>query len=242
MSKARKRRSRKRAKARRIRQGKRRTQIRSSEKLTTTFFQDSSVPNTGFDYGVKPRVMSVFNPQFISLWNESKCGAIGYTLVDQYGVHTDLPLMTLGCQNTQAIEKLFELMKEWMKPPCDESAVNISFVEDERQARYFYCMTVNMQQLVLRTFGPGADQDYDILATGAGIAKKFAVSENYKTFRRFAEHGPVFVTWHEFNINRGRNESSFRSFKTLMRPNFESGFIKNDIRFFDVSSLKPNTL
>ena len=186
--------------------------------------------------------MSVFNLEFINSWNESKCEAIGYTVIDQYGVYYDLPVKTLGCQNTNAIRKLFELMKSWMKPPGDQSAVDIFFVENEKQARYFYGMSVNIKQLILRTFGPGAEQDYDILATGGGISKKFAMSENYKTFRKFAEHRPVFVTWHEFNINRGRNQSRFSSFTTLATPNFDSGFIKDDIRFCDVSSLKPNTL
>lgn len=242
MTKRRRRKRSKRVQGSRNRPKKRQGITPSSDEPNSDIVEHSKVPKTGFDYGVKPRIMSIFNLEFVTLWNEAKCGGIGYTVIDQYKIYSDLPLMTLGCENKQAMEKLFKLIKSWMEPPGDQSAVDVFFIEDEKQVRYFFCMTVNVEQLILRTFGRGAEEDYDVLATSGGIAKEFAISENYRTFKKLAQNQTVFVTLHKLNLSKVEDERRVASFSTYITPNFQSGFTKNDIRFCDKSSLRPNTL
>ena len=46
----------------------------------------------GFDYGIRPRVLSSFNPDFLEYWNKAKSIAMAYTIRPQLGVRIDLPL------------------------------------------------------------------------------------------------------------------------------------------------------
>ena len=195
----------------------------------------------GLDYGIRPRIMSMFNPQFVDLWYKAKCIAIGYTVVPQYGIYTDIPTISLGCENSTAMTKLFKLVKSWMQPPCDQSAIDICFVEDDRKGKYYLCISINAEQLIVRCFGLDAQNDYEVLVTTSGIAKDFKISEHYKRFKTLAHNTPILVSFGIMDKSCTQGTKTYDNMIILMSPQLDLAFVKDDIEFLTRTSLLPET-
>lgn len=196
----------------------------------------------GFDYGIRPHIMSVANLEFPNLWNKAKCIAMAYTVIPQLGLRVNLPMAGMVFENFDFAEELFRLIKSWMEPPCDESAVDIYFIEDIKQNDYYMVIGTNMQQLLLRTFGEDTEKDYLTLGIVAQICKKFPLSDYFKNFRKLVQNNYAFVC--PIKGESYKNALDGTSIPMQVSDNqigFSDGFVKSDIRFLEKESIAPES-
>jgi hypothetical protein len=205
-----------------------------------------AVPNRqtiGFDYGIRPTIASVFNPEFLNLWNEAVCVAMAYTFIPQVGLRENVPLAGLAFEKYDKAIELFRLLKSWMEPPCDKSAVKISFIENPEANKYHLHMGPDHLQLLRRTIGEDADKDYCSITFAGFVNKEFPISEYFRQFRNMAEGKEILVC----PINaagkiNAPNNTSFVFPLNASEINVEIGFFKEDIRFLNKSQLEPETM
>ncbi|MCK4783801.1 MAG: hypothetical protein KAV87_08640 [Desulfobacteraceae bacterium] len=219
---------------------KRQRQRRSGRHLNNS----GGVPprSLGFDYGVRPHIMSVANLDFLNLWNKAKCIAMAYTVIPQLGLRANLPMAGMVFERFDFAEELFKLMNSWMSPPCNESAVDIYFIEDKKQNDYHLVIGTNMQQLLLRTFGEDSVKDYLTLGIVAYICKKFPLSNYFKTFRELVRNNSAFVC--PLKAESYPNALDGTSITVPVSDNqigFSVGFVKSDIRFLEKESIAPES-
>lgn len=201
-----------------------------------------SIPFGGFDYGIRPSVASIFNPEYLNLWSRAKSIAMVYTIIPQFGVRPNLPLAGIAFEEFDVAKDFFSLLKSWMEPPCDESAVDIYFIEDMKKKVYFLIMGVNSKQLLLRTFGIDADKDYMDCGIVAYICKKFPLSKFYQGFKEIADGKEILVCPIKADPKIKELCETGKSYQmNYVEIDGELGFIKNDIRFLDKEKLIPNS-
>ncbi|UCG58679.1 MAG: hypothetical protein JSU70_04030 [Phycisphaerales bacterium] len=166
-----------------------------------------------------------------------------YTVMPQIGVRNDVPVAAMAFTKFESAERLFDLVKSWMKPPCDESALDISFVSDCDKSTYSVRMGPNPQQLLRRTFGEGADADYSPLTVAGFVLQTFPLSEYFQHFRQIAAGKEILVCPVRARNNMGKVDNrSFAVPMAVSQINHRAGFFKRDIRFLDKASLKSGTL
>ena len=220
---------------RRSRKGK------TSRAFEASFLTETASSSGGFDYGILPTVACAFDPEFVSLWNKAKCIGIGYTEIPQYGMRHDLLQASLIFEDHGSAANLFRLIKSWMEPPCDESAINICFVEDAERKKYYLNMGVDPEQLLIRTLGIDAERDFIPLEIVAYASKEFHLSEAFKRFRQIAEGEEIMLCVMKADPRLRRTDG----WASVMLPaddsmiDLELAFIKRDIRFLDRRALTP---
>lgn len=213
---------------------------KTSRAFEASVLTETASSSGGFDYGILPTVACAFNPEFINLWNKAKCFAIGYTVLPQYGMRHDLLLVSLSFEDQGSGENLFRLIKSWMEPPCDESAINICFVEDAEKDRYYLNLGVDPKQLLIRTIGIDAEKDFMPLEIVAYIRKEFHLSESFKRFRQIAEGEEIMLSLMKADPRlRGPDGASIMIPADDSMIDLELAFIKRDIRFLDRKALPP---
>ncbi len=202
-----------------------------------------NLSHLGFDYGVLPRVGCVFDPEFLQLWNQARPIAMMYTFIPQIGVRTNVPLVGIAFEEYEVGKKLFELFKSWMKPPCDESAVDVYLIADESVKEYHLHVGINQEQLLLRTFGPGAERDYINVSVVAGIRKTFPLSRFFRAFRQMAEGREILVCPMRVSPKlEAANGSSMALEADATKIEYHAGFVKSDVQFLNKETMKRDTL
>ena len=210
---------------------KRRGKTRSKSSIAI-----SEKQTMGFDYGIRPCIMSLPNPDFINFWGKAKSVAIAYTVIPQLDVRVNLPTAGMVFERYDYGEKLFKLMKSWMTSPNSESAVDIYFVEDTKQKIYYLVMGVNPEQLLLRSFGEDFEKDFLPLSFTSQICKRFPLSDNFRTFKEIAQNNEVLVC-----PVKATSKIDYRNDigTSIVVPiseyqiGFSVGFIKRDIHFLE---------
>ena len=185
----------------------------------------------GFDYGIKPNTLSMFNPEFVDLWGKAQCIGVAYTIVPQLGLRIEVPTLGIAFDHYDIGIKVFQLFKQWIAPPCDASAINIVFAEYDKEHSYNMAIGVNPEQLILRTLGKDSNKDYEIITTSGFVVKNLPLSENYKQFKEYSQDKEVFV--YPIKNVFPKNTQNFSSQKILFNAdmlNIEHGFFKNDIK------------
>lgn len=219
---------------------KRQRQRRSGRHLNNS----GGVPpkSLGFDYGVRPHIMSVANLDFSNLWFKAKCIAMAYTVIPQLGLRANLPMAGMVFERFDFAEELFKLMNSWMSPPCNESAVDIYFIEDKKQNDYHLVIGTNMQQLLLRTFGEDSEKDYLTLGIVIHICKRFPLSDYFKTFKKIAQNKEVFVCPLKDDSHLKHLDGTSITVPVYDdQIGFSIGFVKSDIRFLKKESIAPES-
>lgn len=186
----------------------------------------------GFDYGIKPNTLSMFNPEFIDLWGKAQCVGVAYTIVPQLGLRIEVPTLGIAFDHYDIGIKVFQLFKQWIAPPCDASAINIVFAEYEKEHSYNMAIGVDPEQLILRTLGEDSNKDYEIITSSGFVVKNLPLSENYRQFKEYAQNKEVFV--YPIKNIYPKNINNFGSHKILFDAdliNIEHGFFKNDIKY-----------
>ena len=196
----------------------------------------------GFDYGIRPSIASMFNTDFIDLWRKAQPIAMAYTGFSQIGIRVNVPVAGIVCEKIDHAEKLFSLMKSWMEPPCDESAIDISFVSDEEKKQYSMCMSVNPKALLIRTIGEDSERDFQGIGITGGVRKEFPLSNYFRRFKTIAHNKEALVCPIEApsGFSSGQDNISVGLELRHDAIKIDSGFYKKDILFDDIDSVKAN--
>lgn len=211
---------------------KKRTDNKSRKRRRITKAQFVKADFSGFDYGIKPPILSCFNPEFIELWSKAECVGVAYTIAPLFGIRIDVPIISIVFKHYDIGVKLFHLFKDWMAPPCNSSAIDLSFVEYEKAKQYKMVFGVDYEQLIIRTFGRDAGQDYNILATTGSVIKILPLSDNYRNFKYYAQGKDIYVCPIRNFLPKDAKDLS--SHITVINSNListECGFFANNINY-----------
>ncbi|MCE5340142.1 MAG: hypothetical protein LLF92_03330 [Planctomycetaceae bacterium] len=192
----------------------------------------------GFDYGIRPQIMSVANIEFVNLWNKSKSMAMAYTVLPKLDLRIGIPLAGIVFEQFNFAEKLFKLMKSWMVPPNNESAVDIYFIENKKQNSYYLMMGVNPEQLLIRTFGEDSERDFLLIGMTLYVSHRFPLSNNFKIFKKIAQNNEVLICPVKSESYKDYPEGTSVYIPISQdQIGFSEGFIKKDVKFLEKDSI-----
>lgn len=227
--------------------GKKR-RLSSSDRRTPVYYNNHQAGFTGstqgFDYGILPSLCITANPNFYELYYKAKCLAVSYTVIPQVGMRSDIPMIGLAFENYKIARQWFMMIKDMMTSPCDESALDMSFVEDLEDNRYFFHVGINIQQLFLRTLGKGGEKDFRPMGITTTLSKDFKISKYFLDFKNNFKGEDILVCPMKLEKNVAKKTGGYDSFKFAFNPDnveYDVGFWKKDIEFNDVVSMDQDS-
>lgn len=107
--------------------------------------------NIGFDYGVKPKIVLVCNPEFVNLFIAADCIGVAYTFSKNKNDEIVPIQMAFLFQNEEPAEKFFEILLDWIfRSNNDGDAVAIDFIENNKEG-YTLSISPEVSRFVERT-------------------------------------------------------------------------------------------
>ncbi|MET3029193.1 hypothetical protein ABXT06_21120 [Flavobacterium sp. UW10123] len=185
----------------------------------------------GYDYGLKPHLMLVADPEFSNLFREAKCIALQYFFTkDDKGLMIPAGL-AFGFENEKPADGFFNILLEWIeKSNGNTDAVLMEFVET-KEGGYVLGIAQDMVLFVDRMIPKSHKDKISPMTILATQFKEIPIlGENYLTFKN--------------NINKADNITiSYAIVKgTEIIKQSDKSFTKKNFNFYEEDNIPQDSL
>ena len=147
----------------------------------------------GYDYGTKPIILIVGDAEFPNLLVRGDFTAVGYDVVEHFGLLVNAPRLTMIFQDVGIARECFLRFKAWGGPSEDGDAVRISFVELD-EGGYAMCTSQDVDRLIKNRMPELYRGEVETRVMAMGSIKTFPeVSDSYRWFKSVTETSPFIL-------------------------------------------------